>query len=100
MALNLGRTGRLYYKKESSYANTGVTFSATDALRHVALQMAFQPFNRVISPEKTAAAGVASRFDRRQSAELASLEAVLRPSGTLNTVSDADEIFECAFGAK
>lgn len=100
MALNLGRTGRLYYKKESSYANTGVTFSATDALRHIALQMAFQPFNRVISPEKTAAAGVASRFDRRQSAALESLEAVLRPSGTLNTLSDADEIFECAFGAK
>jgi len=100
MALNLGRTGRVYVKKESAYADTGVTFSATDALRHVELGMEFQPFNRVPSPEKTSAAGLATRFDRRLSAALGSLNAVIRPSGTLNTLPEADEIFECAFGAK
>lgn len=100
MALNLGSAGKLFVKKEGTYADPAVTFAATDALRHISFIPAFQPLNRVISPEKTAAAGVTARFDRRRTAALSSLEAVLRPSGVLNTLPEADELFECAFGSK
>lgn len=98
--MNLGRTGQIFVKKEGTYADPAVTFAATDALRHVSLGEGFSPFNREVSPEKTAAAGVATRLDRRQTAELSALECLIRPSGTLNTVPEADEIYECAFGAR
>lgn len=99
MALQVGRKGRVFLKKESTYGDSTVTFAATDALRHITLGMQFDPFNRVTSPEKKLSPGPANRFDRRASATW-SLEALLRPSGTLNTVPEADEVLEAAFGSK
>lgn len=100
MAIEIGRRGRTYIKKESVYGETLTAFASTDAVRHINLGFDYQPFDRVISPEKSASAAVVTRFDRRVAAGLAPLEALLRPSGTLNTLPEADEVFEAAFGSK
>jgi hypothetical protein len=99
MSLNIGRRGRLYGKKESAYG-TLQTILAANALRHIDFQANFDPFNRVNSPEKKDSPGTVNLFDRRTTAGLGSLVALARPSGTLNTVPEADFIYEAGFGSK
>ena len=99
MAISIGRRGRVYVKQESTYG-TFPSLAATDAMRHQNAVHAFDPFNRVTSTEKKDSPGAVTRFDRKKSASLSSLEALVRPSGTLNTVSEADELLEAALGAK
>src|SRR5436309_614250 len=99
MSLNIGRRGRLYGKKESAYG-TLQTILAANALRHIDFQANFDPFNRVNSPEKKGSPGTVNLFDRRTTAGLGSLVALARPSGTLNTVPEADFVYEAGFGSK
>lgn len=99
MAIQIGRRGRLYLKKEASYA-VAETLAATNALRHIDLGFTFEGFNRVTSPEKKDSPGPVDRFDRQKTAELSTLVALLRPSGTLNTLPELDPILEAAMGAK
>lgn len=100
MAFEIGRRGKTYLKKEGAYGETLAAFASTDALRHINVNPTTNPFNRVTSPEKKSSPGAVSRFDRRVTAALGTLEAILRPSGTLNTLPEADEILEAAFGSK
>lgn len=83
-----GRIGQLYGAAESSYG-TPPTLLATHACRHLNFKPSFNPFNRVNSPAKKQSPGTVARFDRRSSAG-ASVEALWQPSGTLNTLSEAD----------
>jgi hypothetical protein len=99
MALEIGRKGQVYLKKEAAYG-TEEALAAANALRHLNIGFGFDPFNRVTSPEKKQSPGPANRFDRRKSAELATLVALLRPSGALNTLPEIDPILEAAFGTK
>lgn len=98
MTLPIGRTGQVYLVKESTYGEEECLASG-NALRHIEIGFGFNPFNRVTSPEKKQSPGPANRFDRKKSAELSSLEALLRPSGTLNTLPEIDPVLEAAFGA-
>lgn len=98
MALQISRKGKVFVKAESSYG-TAVVLGATDAVRHLSTKFDYDPTNRVSSPEKKQSPGVVSRFDRRITAGLGSLEALLRPSGTLNTIPEADDVIKAAFGA-
>ena len=97
MAIPIGRKGQLYLKKEAAYG-VEETLAATDALRHIDVGFAFDPFNRVTSTEKKQSPGPAIRFDRKKSAELSTLVALLRPSGTLNTLPEIDPLLEAGFG--
>ena len=99
MAISVGRRGRVYVKKESTYG-TFPSLSATDAVRHTNALRTFDPFARVTSPEKKDSPGAVTRFARKKQAALQTLEFLLRPSGTLNTLSEADEVYEAAFGAR
>lgn len=99
MPLPIAREGQVYLKKEAVYG-TEETLAATNALRHMENQFGFDPFNRVTSPEKKQSPGPANRFDRKKSAELASLLTHLRPGGALNTLPELDPVLEAAFGAK
>jgi hypothetical protein len=54
----------------------------------------------VNSTEKKTSPGQVVQFDRRRQASLDSLVALLRPSGTVNTLPEADAILEAAFGSK
>lgn len=99
MVMPIGRKGQLYLKKEASYG-VEEALAASNALRHLEFNPGFDPFNRVTSPEKKQSPGPADRFDRKQSSELATLVALLRPGGALNTVPEIDPVLEAAFGAK
>ena len=98
MALEIGRQGQIFLKKESAYA-TEETITATEALRHIDVGFSFDPKARVTSPEKKQSPGPVARFDRKQSAELSTLVGLLRPSGVLNTLAECDPILEAAFGS-
>lgn len=97
MALKLGRQGQVFLVKESGYG-AEECLSSSHALRHIEIGFAADPFNRVTSPEKKQSPGPATRFDRKKTAELSTLVALLRPSGTLNTLPEGDPIYEAAFG--
>ena len=98
MALQVGRRGQLYAKKEAAYG-VSESLAAANAIRHIDVGMGFDPFARVTSPEKKQSPGPVSRFNRKQSAELGTLVALLRPSGTIGTVPEVDPILEAAFGS-
>lgn len=93
-----GRKGQLYVGIESPYG-TPPALAATDAVRHLDFRSSFNPLARVNSPAKKISPGIVSRFNRRGSAS-ATLEALLYPSGTLNTLCEASEIFEHGMGSK
>lgn len=99
MALSIGRKGRVFAKKEVSYGTTP-TLAAGNAVRHVNIGMAYDPYNRQDSPEKKRSPGVSYQFDRRTEASLGAFEGILRPSGTLNVVPEIDPFLEALFGAK
>ncbi len=97
MTIAIGRKGQTYLTKEDYYG-VEQCLASGNALRHIEIGFGFDPFNRVTSPEKKQSPGPANRFDRKKSAELATLVALLRPSGTLNTLPEIDPILEAAFG--
>lgn len=93
-----GRRGQVYAALESTFG-TSPGHAATDAIRHLAVKLQRNAFNRADSPEKKWGPGRTTRFDREETADW-SLEALLRPSGTLNTLAEASEILEAGFGSK
>ena len=99
MTIPQGRTGKVYLKKEAAYGVEEVLASA-NAMRHINVGFTHNPFQRVNSPEKNPTPGVFTRFDRKPATMLDTLVALLRPSGTLNTLPEIDPILEVAFGAK
>ena len=96
--LEIGRTGQLYVVAEGTYA-THPTHASADAVRHINFKPTLDPKNKRHSAEKKSTPGRAVRFDGRVSAAW-DLSALLRPSGTLNTLPEASEILEAAFGTK
>jgi hypothetical protein len=114
MSLKVGRKGRLYLCEEAGTngANGGAyggiqdasngsnTLSAAaNAVRHVDYKFNYDPYGRVNSSEKKTSPGQVVTFDRRAVASLETLSGLIRPSGTLNTVPEATEIFKAGFGS-
>lgn len=99
MTIQTGRTGRVYAKVEAAYGVEEVLASA-NAVRHVNIGFTHSPFQRVNSPEKNPSPGLFTRFDRKPATGLETLVALLRPSGTLNTLPEVDPFLVGAFGSK
>ena len=99
MTIDQGRTESLWLKKEASYGAEEALVAA-NAMRYISLSQTHQPNNRVDSPEKNPSPGRFRRFNRKPATSLDSLVFNIQPSGTLNTLSENDPIFECVFGAK
>ncbi len=97
--LQLGRQGQLYVVKEAQYG-VHPGHVAADALRHINVSPTYDPKNKRHSPEKKQSPGRVARFEGRETGALNTLEALIRPSGTINILPEADEIFEAAFGSK
>jgi hypothetical protein len=93
----IGRLGRVYVAKQSAF-RTKPTFASSDALRHTNCQINISN-NRVGSPERFLDPSLRSKFTRRKTGTF-TLGGLLYPSGTLNTLPDTDEIFECGLGSK
>lgn len=100
MAIPQGRTGKIWVKKEASFG-VEETLAAGNAIRHINRgSFGHQPKNRVNSPEKNPSPGQFGRFDRKPVTAPTGLNALIRPSGSLNTLPESDPFFEAAFGAK
>ena len=97
--LEIGRQGRLWVVEESTYGTVPAIASA-DAVRHRSVTFPFQNVNRRTILEKKFSPGTttAQRTNQRKIAAW-NLDALLRPSGTLNTLPEASEILKAAFGA-
>lgn len=98
--LQIGRQGQLYVAAESTY-NTSPTLLATHALRHKDVKIDYDNFNRRTILEKKQSPGIntAARTAQRKTAAY-TLQAILRPSGTLNTLPECSPVLEAAFGSK
>jgi hypothetical protein len=93
----IGRLERVYVAKQSAF-RTKPTFASADALRHTNCQINISN-NRMDSPERFLDPSLRSKFTRRKTGNF-TLAGLLYPSGTLNTLPDTDEIFECGLGSK
>jgi hypothetical protein len=98
--LQIGRQGQLYAIAEVTYGVTP-SLAASNALRHKQITMTFDNKNRRTIMEKKQSPGtiIAARTNQRKSAAF-SLQAILRPSGTLNTLPECDPVLAAAFGLK
>lgn len=91
-----GRYAHLYVAAESPYG-TPPTLLATHAMRHVDFKVS-RPESRVPDPAKKASPGMVRLLARRTEAAC-SVDAIIQPSGTLNTLGEADAILAHAMGA-
>lgn len=98
MTIPIGRKGKVFAKLESVYG-TAEVLTATDFMRHVEVGFTYDAFNRVTSPEKKQSPGPVNRFDRKLTAELATLVGIVRPSGTPGTPGEGAQLLEAALGA-
>jgi len=92
-----GRYGHLYVAAESPYG-TPPTLLATHAMRHVDFKFS-RPDTRADDPAKKASPGLVRQLERRTAAAC-SVDALIQPSGTLNTLGEMDALFEHAMGSK
>jgi hypothetical protein len=98
MSLSIARKGRLFIAEHSAYGDTP-SILAANAMRHVNVDIAYDPYNRQDSPEKKRSPGVSYQFDRRTEASLGTLEAIMRPSGTVNTLPETNLLYKGLFGS-
>ena len=98
MSLQIGRKGKLFAAIETGGYGVSEVLAAADAIRHIDLGMTWDPYARVTSPEKKQTPGPVHRFDRRSAASFALRSALIRPSGTLNTLPELDPILKAGFG--
>src|SRR4051812_23613564 len=93
-----GRVGTVFVAAEASYG-TAPGFAATDAIRHLNVNLGYNPRNRVDAPVRHTHPSQVYRRTRRATGQW-SLRGEFYPSGTLNTLADHDEILEHGLGAK
>ena len=62
MALNIGRRGKIFLMKEAAYG-TEEALVASNFMRHIEANFAYDPFARVTSPERKQSPGPVNRFD-------------------------------------
>ena len=92
-----GRYAHLYVAAETPYG-TPPTLLATHAMRHVDFKVS-RPETRVPDPAKKASPGMVRQLARRTEASC-SVDALIQPSGTLNTLGEADALLTHGMGAK
>lgn len=97
--LQIGRQGQLYVVEEVTYGTTPA-LAATDAQRHIEVTMPFDNVNRRTILEKKQSPGTitAARTNQRKIAAFTD-RAILRPSGTLNTVPEVGKLLKAGFGS-
>lgn len=92
-----GASAQCFVVEESTYG-TVPTILATHAIRHLSASMDYNAVNRALSTEKKLGPGRYAQFDRRATAS-GSLEALLRPSGTINTLPECAPFLKAGFGS-
>lgn len=95
--LQIGRFDQVYVKKEATYG-TPPTFASTDAVRHLACKLNYNPRNRRVAEDRYLHPSILTQLTGRTTADWM-LGGIFYPSGTIGTKPDHDEIFECGMGA-
>jgi hypothetical protein len=93
----LGRTGLVYVAEEATYG-TAPTFVATNAFRHLNINLPYNPKNRVDSPARWADPDIRARLQRRKTGSF-DISGLFYPSGTLNTVPECAPFLKNGLGA-
>lgn len=93
---DLGRL-RQFYIKDMTAFGTVPTLGATNAMRVRSVVMHYDPQALTPSQERHATPGQRALFRRRAKASI-DIEALLYPSGTLNTLPEANTALKNAFG--
>lgn len=98
--LHGGKFGQLYCADETSFSVVPA-IAATHALRHRQFLPTWDPQSKRHTDEKrgTPGRGADQRVRGREAAGF-TVEGLLRPSGTLNTLPECDEIIHGAFGSR
>lgn len=100
-SVQIGRIGQAYAKKESTYG-TVPSLAASNAFRHKQLTFPNSDVKnkrQIMEKVQTPYQLTSQRTDTRTTAGF-NLQAILRPSGIINTVPELDAFFECGFGTK
>jgi hypothetical protein len=93
----LGRTGQLYVGEEATYG-TAPVLAGANALRHLSINLHYDPKALAKSPERHTHPSQAVLLQRRAQASF-DLKAQFYPSGTLNTLPEADLLLKNSLGA-
>ncbi len=91
------RTSLLYIGEEATYA-AAPTLASTDAFRHQSQRLSFNPRNLADSPERHTTPDKRTKFVRRRTGSF-DIKALLYPSGTLNTLPEANKVLKNTFEA-
>jgi hypothetical protein len=96
-----GRQGQAYAKKEATFG-TVPSLAATNAFRHRSLTFAGSDNKnkRAIVERQQSPFTLSTQMTDQRTTAAYNAQAVLRPSGTLNTLPELDPFFECGFGTK
>jgi len=99
MALSIGRQGQLYTIAEVTFG-TVPALAVTNAIRHMDFKATVDKSNKrtIVEKKQSSIADVASRTNQRIEASY-TLQALLRPSGTLNTLPECAPILLAGFGS-
>ena len=99
--VQIGLRGQAYAKKQAVWG-TFEPLAASNAFRHKSLTFPGSDNKNkrtIIEKQTSPFTKVAQRTAQRTIAGF-NLQAILRPSGTINTLCEADPFLECGFGAK
>src|SRR4051812_21202089 len=92
----IGRTGQFYVGEEAAYG-TAPVLAGSNALRHLSVNLHFDPKSLTKSPERHTHPSQAVMLARRAMGSF-DLKAQLYPSGTLNTLPESDAILKNSLG--
>lgn len=96
---HLGRLGQLYIRPETAYG-AGDTFVATDAVRHLDVDLTFNALGRKDAPDRQRTPGLRRRYTTRTSGSFDLKKALMWPSGTIGTVPDLNNLLLNGIGSK
>jgi hypothetical protein len=95
----IGRLGQAYAKVEATYA-ADVVLAATDAFRHLDLGLVYSPRNRKNASDRLMTPDLRRRITQRATASFDVRQALMWPSGTLNTPPELDLFLTHGLGAR
>lgn len=104
--IQLGRLGQLYVITEAAFAGlTGgaygpTTIAASNALRHLEVDLGFDPFKWTNAPDRRRSSGIQRRVKHVAMADFDLKKAQMWPSGAAGTPPELDPILLNGIGAK
>lgn len=100
MSIQIGRLGQPYLKVEAGGYAVAPTFAATDAFRHLELDLTTNKLARTNAPDRVTTPDLRRRITNRTVGSWAIKKALMWPSGTPGTLPELTVAYENGLGAK